>query len=527
MSSSKYGLKFEKRPEEAVKLCEENHIYLVEDKKRSWCKDPNRHHNMLIEGENYQALKLLTFTHKGKIGLIYIDPPYNTGNKDFVYNDKFVDKDDSWRHSSWLSFMSSRLKLAKELLSDDGVICISIDDNEFAQLKMLCDQIFGEENKLACITVINNLKGRSDSDNFAPCHEYLLVYAKNNKKGLINGRKLTKEESEEYSEQDEISPYKLIQLKKTGQGDKREDRPNLYYPIYYEVSTKKISLEPINKAEIILPLRSNGTDGRWTCEKSNVLEKINTEIVVKFSSGKYNVYQKMRDLVDGQPRTRKIKTVWNDPSHSTTTSANEIKKDFGEKGAFDFAKPINFIKDVVRMASKKDTIVLDFFAGSGTTGLAVAELNKEDDGTRQFILCTNNENGICHEITYPRQQKNIIYTENLRYFNIKTIPFKNKAKADLLVQLQSDHKIDLAFQIRHNCFTIKEENEKYTVFTNNKNECLIVYFDQMKYGKAPHEVIQLEKKFASEKYSKLSLYKNHFMNGYSRTYFDFFHPKFK
>src|SRR5699024_2914078 len=196
--------------------------------------------HLLIEGDNLHALKTMQYTHKNKIDVIYIDPPYNTGNTDFVYNDKFVDGEDSWRHSKWLSFMNKRLRLARELMTDEGVIFISIDDNEQAQLKLLCDQVFGEGNNLGIITTVNNLKGRSDGEFFATSNEFIIVYAKDKGNASIYGLPTDEEYDKEFKFKDNISRYKKVGLKKTGKNSLREDRPNMYYPIYYDEINKTV-----------------------------------------------------------------------------------------------------------------------------------------------------------------------------------------------------------------------------------------------------------------------------------------------
>ncbi|MEO0131099.1 MAG: site-specific DNA-methyltransferase, partial [candidate division WOR-3 bacterium] len=260
----KYGLVWEDKPEDVVEMCKDKLPVVKEIKNKEIITDKNKPVNLLIEGDNYHSLSVLNYTHEKKIDVIYIDPPYNTGNKDFIFNDHYVDKEDAYRHSKWLSFMEKRLKLAKNLLKDTGVIFISIDINELAQLKLLLDSpdLFGEKNLLGIISVINNFKGRSDDKFFATANEFLLVYAKNENKAVIKGVKLTDEQLEEYDEEDEISRYKLISLRKTGKGWKREDRPNMFYPVYFNEKTGEITLEKKQGFIEILPI-TKGEQGRW------------------------------------------------------------------------------------------------------------------------------------------------------------------------------------------------------------------------------------------------------------------------
>jgi adenine-specific DNA-methyltransferase len=363
----------------------------------------------------------LNYTHKGKIDVIYIDPPYNTGNKDFIYNDNYVDKEDSFRHSKWLSFMEKRLRLAKDLLKDTGVIFISIDDNEQAQLKLLSDSIFGFNNYISTISVVNNLKGRSDDKHIATANEFLLVYANNSNLLKIKGFSLDENQKEEYNKEDEYGLYKEIGFRKTGKGWRMEDRPKMYYPIYFNHSTKKISLDKFSDAIEIYPLTSEGEKGRWRWGKDTFLEKFLKDIVIReVKKNKYSVFTKMRiGDEDGEERTLIPKTFWLDTKYDTARGADILLDLFGSRDIFTNPKPLGFIKDILHISSYNNSIILDFTAGSGTTGHAVLELNKEDGGNRQFILCTNNENNICEEVTYERLKRVIRGYENKKGEKIK------------------------------------------------------------------------------------------------------------
>lgn len=368
--------------------------------------------NLVLKGDNLDCLKILKNYYSGKIKCIYIDPPYNTGNDDFVYPDKFdkeesevlglanLSDDDFARmvftfktkksHSGWLAFMYPRLLLARDLLSDDGVIFISIDDNEQANLKLLCDEIFGEENFLGNITVVNNLKGRSDDNFIATANDYLLVYAKNKDSFEMIGFPLTQEQIEEYNKEDDVGKYKEVGFRKTGKNWKREARPNLYYPIYYNENTKEINLERKNMSDIeILPITTDGKEGRWRWNKEKFLLRKDKDIVIrKVKSGRYQVFTKMRINENGEERTLLPKSIWIDPKYDTTKGSYLIKEILGNEELFDNPKPIGLIKDIIITCIDKDSnsIILDFFAGSGTTGHAVMQLNAEDGGNRKFIL---------------------------------------------------------------------------------------------------------------------------------------------
>lgn len=352
--------------------------------------------NYIIEGDNLHGLKAIEKIYQNSIDLVVIDPPYNTG-KEFQYNDKKVDKNDNYKHSKWLSFMKKRLKIAKELMTEDGVIFVHIDDNEQAQLKLLMDEIFGEENNLGILSVVNNLKGRSDDKYFATANEFLCVYAKNKSKAKINGFPMNDEYLSEYKFEDKISKYKKVLFRKTGKNSKRSDRPNMYYPIYYNEKNSHFSLQKQNENYIrILPLDSKNKEGCWRWGKETFLKKKDTELIAIKYQGSWSIYTKQRTIIDGEKRTIKPKTLWLDKRYDSDRGTLLMKKMFNKKN-FSNPKPLEFIKDIIKVGSNKNANILDFFAGSGTTGHAVLELNKEDGGSRNFILITNNENTSLNE----------------------------------------------------------------------------------------------------------------------------------
>lgn len=373
---------------------------LVPKKDRSLTNKVSLNDNLIIYGDNLKALKALLPTYTSKVKCIYIDPPYNTGNENWAYNDnvnspmmqewlgKIVDRENLTRHDKWLCMMMPRLKLLRELLSEDGVIFVSIDDNEVHHLRMLMDEVF-YENFLGIISVVNNLKGRSDDEFVATANEYLLVYAKNKNLYEMDGFPLTEEQLKEYGQEDEWGKYKEVGFRKTGKGWRRKDRPNMFYPIYFNEKTEKISLERNKKDDIeILPLTSDGQEGRWRWEKEKFLERKDKDIVIrKVRTGKWQVFTKMRLNENGEERTLLPKSVWIDPKYDTAKGAALLREVFGED-VFDNPKPVEFIKDILRIStdSNKGDIILDSFAGSGTTAHAVLDLNKEDGGKRKFIL---------------------------------------------------------------------------------------------------------------------------------------------
>ena len=364
--------------------------------------------NLFIEGDNLEVLKLLQKSYHKKIKMIYIDPPYNTGN-DFIYPDNFRDnisnyleltgqtdeggrkfstnREESGRyHTNWLNMMYPRLKLARNLLRDDGVIFISIDDHEITNLVKLCDEVFGEENRLGIITVVSNLKGRSDDKYFATAHNYLLAYSRGD--FVTRGVSLPESYLDDYPEQDDSERrYRLLGLRKRGSGAKREDRPNMFFPIYGSPSTASVSLEMTDEYNIkILPRLSDGTDGRWRWGRDTVGERI-SELVSRLvgSTARLDVFQ--IDYADAENGLKRIKpkTTWTGSEFSNEAGTLEVKKLLGTK-LFDNPKPVGLVSYCLEQAIENADIVLDVFAGSCTTAHAVLDLNRTDGGNRKFIM---------------------------------------------------------------------------------------------------------------------------------------------
>lgn len=382
---------------------------LVFDEKRS--VNPTETDNLIIEGENLEVLKLLSTAYREKVKCIYIDPPYNTG-KDFVYSDNYSqDKKAYWEdagvteeglkidtntetdgryHSNWLNMMYSRLLIARQLLREDGVIFISIDDNEVHNLRKLCDEVFGEENFVSELCLVNNIAGRSDKKHIATGHEYVLMYQKTE---LLEtkGLPLSDEQLEEYRFTDENGRYRLQGLRKRGSNSKRSDRPNMFYPVYFSPSKKIFSINKDDCSELsdiieIYPKLSDGSDGCWRWGKNTFNDKKEVLEIKEVSTRKeYDIFEKVYLIRNGSETTTKIKSYLLSSSYTSDTATSEFKEIIKEK-VFNNPKPVDLIKDFVRISCNSEDIVLDFFAGSGSTGQAVFELNKEDDGNRKFIL---------------------------------------------------------------------------------------------------------------------------------------------
>jgi len=446
--------------------------------------------NLLIQGDNYHSLAVLNFTHQEAIDLIYIDPPYNTGNKDFIYNDKiksdYVQKDDPFRHSKWLAFMEKRLKLAKRLLKKSGLIFISIDDNEVAQLKMLCDEIFDEKNFIASLPTIMNLKGNQDQFGFAGTHEYTLVYAKDIAEAKVNEFLIDDEDWESWEEDENGYFKKGANLKATGVNAPRQKRPNLFFPIFFTkdgdfyVSDND---KPKNPKDIkVLPI-TDGKEMSWRWGKDKIKNEKNN-LIIDRNNGTITIYKKQRPSLGDLP-SKKPKTIFYKPEYSSGNGTAQLKEIFGEK-AFNNPKPIDLIKDFIILAMGKDGVVVDFMAGSGTTGHAVLALNKEDGGNRQFILCTNDENNICTEVCYPRLKKVISGYKNLKkedvaglggnlkYYNCDFVEAeptdRNKRK---LVNESTE-----MLCIRENAFELVKDGGDFKIFKNSDKYLGIVFYEE-------------------------------------------------
>ncbi len=410
----KYGLVWEDKPEEVEERLREELPVLTEVKERAIISDtPDAPNHILIEGDNLEALTALSYTHAGKIDVIYIDPPYNTGNKDFVYNDSFVDYEDSFRHSKWLSFMAKRLRIAKQLLSDKGVMFISIDDNEQAQLKLLCDEIFGQDNYLGLITRKQSSGAKNDTgeNRIITTADYILSYAKGNfafKPYYVKNQKT-------YTREDSEGKFSPRALEMQGGGDTLPARPRMGYSVYYRESDNSVKLlfdydlnhtpvydEPDKELlsegyECYRPRKRDMALGRWRWGDGTFMEMFKNNLV-HFERGRIFIKERAKDNIPKYPEA-----IWDE--YLNTQGTNELKEIFGGR-SFDFPKPVDLIVQLLRVTDANT--ILDFFAGSGTTLHAVMKLNAEDGGHRKCIIATNNENNICEEVTYERNKRVIL-----------------------------------------------------------------------------------------------------------------------
>jgi len=442
--------------------------------------DPDAPNHILIEGDNLEALTALSYTHEGKIDVIYIDPPYNTGNKDFVYNDAFVDSEDEYRHSKWLSFMAKRLKIAKRLLSDKGVIFISIDDNEQAALKLLCDEVFGERNCLA--NLIWNLGTGTQAGHFTRSHEYILVYAKK------------KENIPNFSGGEGIidhSALKKISVKnppvefnfKAGTEFDAPDGTELFGNWGGSEKTTLVAGRMVaedRKLKYDVTLSAGFAMANqmraWFKGEKTIDSKGQDVIKFYFNASGVLHYQKEKSVIN--PSTVLTEVA------NTKQGTNKIKEIFDDNLPFDFAKPIGLLVFLLSLR-EKDSVILDFFAGSGTTLHATMQLNA-DGGHRQCILVTNNENNICEEVTYERNKRVIngyttpkgekiegLHNNTLRYYKTDFVGRENTLQnRRKLVYLATD-----LLCIKENCYNEQPCIDKQARFFTNKDKRLIILYN--------------------------------------------------
>lgn len=364
--------------------------------------------NLYIEGDNLEVLKLLQETYLGKIKMIYIDPPYNTGN-DFVYEDDFSQNANNYVansgqydnqgnrlvtntesngrfHTDWLNMMYPRLKLSKDLLSEDGLIFISIDENEISNLNKLCCEIFGSEQFIGQITLLCNPKGRSQDMYIANCHEYLLIYSKTKRpSGAVSIPKTEEEIRQDYTLIDNKGLYRELELRNTHRDFGKFNRPNLWYPIYVD-STGRISLSNKDGYDCVFPVWDDGFEGCWTWSLEKAKKEIDS-LTGRKVNGKWKVYRKSYAIQDGENVTKQVKSIWDDKSFFTEKGQACVNKLFGKYSKiFQAPKSVNLLMQCIQMAKSENQFVLDFFSGSATTAHAVMQLNAEDGGHRKFIM---------------------------------------------------------------------------------------------------------------------------------------------
>lgn len=505
-SNKKFGLLWEDSSEEPYDMLSSYVPVLEEVKEKQIISETSDAPNhIIIEGDNLHSLIALTYTHEGKIDVIYIDPPYNTGARDWRYNNEFVDNNDTFRHSKWLSWLNRRLLIAKRLLSDSGILVVTIDDYEVAQLRILLDEIFGPDNYLGTIVIRNNPSGRSTVRGVSVNHEYALLYAKSEYASLGH-MKHNEEQKSRYSENDATGLYEWENFRKNGTDSDRKDRPKQHYPVYLNTDNNTLRIPELlwneelraydildskeDNEVVIWPNTPEGTEKVWKYGLERA-RTILSEILVKKVKTGYELYRKKYLNVEGSlPRT-----WWDKPEYSARDNGTRtLTNIFGPNKVFDFPKAPEAVKDSLIAANlPKDGIVLDFFAGSGTTMHATMMLNAEDGGHRQCILATNNENNICEEVTYVRNKRVIqgynnpkgqfvpgLSANSLRYYKIKfqVRPTTHREKRNLAESLA-----DLIC-LKDSCFTerfqfgklgLKDKSRLIRYFESQNSKLLFVY----------------------------------------------------
>ncbi|MDO5543998.1 MAG: DNA methyltransferase [Acinetobacter sp.] len=368
---------------------------IVPDTEHNQKSENKNSQNVFMTGDNLEALRHLQNAYAGAVKMIYIDPPYNTG-KEFVYNDKFDFSDEKLKsqlgysdeeinrlksiqgkssHSAWLTFMYPRLKIAQKLLRDDGVIFVSIDDNEQANLKLLMDDVFGEGNYLSNISRLTGTPTGNGNATFVNELDYILVYSKSAVHFKSNGLPLTKEQIQIYNQEDNKGKYLIRSLRRTGGEDRREDRPSMYYGI------------KAPDGNLVFPIGPTGYESRWVVGQDTYQKMLISDLIEwRLVSGQWQVYQKFYL----ENRVQQPSNLWKD-SVGNKRATRETRKLFNNEKIFDFPKPVDLIKQVLMTASDKNSLILDFFAGSATTADAVMQLNAEDGGNRKYIMVQWNE----------------------------------------------------------------------------------------------------------------------------------------
>lgn len=515
----KYGLVWDDKPEDVVLMCRENVPILQEYKARKVVTGENAPTNILIEGDNYHALAVLNYTHNSAFDLIYIDPPYNTGAKDWKYNNDFVDDADPWRHSKWVSWIHKRLILSKKLLKSDGALIVAIDDYEVNSLGLLLEELFPEYDRN--IIVVEHHPQGAGSNTISRTHEYAYVCIP---KGVgLMGR-------------DVVDIDDAWSLKRSGQGENnwRKNRPKQFFAIHVDEDAGRVvgvGPELLKGVEYpkgktkegylrIYPLDKNGGERVWRYNRDS-MQKLIAEGNIQYSKSGALSVKKVGE------KQSPIFSVWKGPRYNAGASgSNLLTEILGDTGKFPYPKSLYTVLDMVGMIVKKnpDALVLDFFAGSGTTGHAVLELNKEDRGQRRFILCTNNENKICEEVTYERLKRVIKGYKgkkgqrvpgiggNLAYHKTELVNIEKLQKVSDEAKIKMTYQAGEMIALREGTPVETEKNDWWQIFESGE-KITAVYFKEDK-GRLSDLVRKLEKRGRESVLYVFSWGKNEYKNEY-------------
>lgn len=490
-SRKKYGLVWEDKPEEVFELCKEKLPVLEEDQAKEIKTAKDKTVNILIEGDNYHALSVLNYTHKNKVDVVYIDPPYNTGARDWKYNNDYVDINDTYRHSKWLSMMSKRLKLAKNLLKTDGALICAIDENEISHLGVVLEEIFFEW-EVHLITIIHNPRG-IQGKNFSYTNEFAFFVLPRGKK-IIGSRKIKEEDID------------WRNLRDNGGESLRSDARNCFYPMIVKddliigfgdvlENHKHPQKQTENKGSsyYVWPIDSKGIERKWRYARQSV-DSVKHLLRAK---GKKDGYE-----IEIGKDFGTVRTVWEGSRYDSNEYGTKLINYLVPDIDFDFPKSIYNVYDCLApiVYERKKAIIVDFFAGSGTTAQAVMMLNKEDNGNRKFILCTNNENGIAERVCYPRIKSAIkehkSYKEmtgvptNLKYFKTD---FVEARQTDLNKKKLVDKSTEMLC-LKEDCFEIVKKGQSFKMFTNNQSKFLGIVYDDTGIELFKKEAVKLNKK---------------------------------
>jgi len=501
LKKSKLGLVFEDKPEDVVEQCQKQVPVLKEVVKNRINLGNGFVDNLLIQGDNYLALSVLNYTHKKNIDLIYIDPPYNTGAKNWKYNNDYVDKDDEYRHSKWLSFMRHRFNLAKNLLKDDGVLICAIDHNEQEHLGVMLDSIFPTYEKV-CVTIIHN-PGGIQGDNFSYTHEYAyFVFPQ-------GGKYISR------VDRDDVKPTPLRDW--GGEESKRDTARNCFYPIivkdkkiigFGDVMPDEVHPRTANEKQkdgsiYVWPIDGNGVERKWRFARQTV-EDIWGELKCEENKNEF--------VINRYKSQYRYKTVWTDKKYNANIFGTKLLREILPNCDFDFPKSLYTVYDCLLTVARHrpHAIILDFFAGSGTTGHAVLEMNKIDGGNRKFILCTNNENnnggngGIAESVCYPRikavikgyknkkGEKVTGLSSNLFYYQTDLVDIEQIHKVPDDAKIRITYQAGEMIAVREDSLNEVEKNDWWQIFEGN-GKLTAIYFKEDK-AKLGELIEKLEKK---------------------------------
>lgn len=412
--------------------------------------------NLIIKGNNLLALHTLKKEFAGKVKLIYIDPPYNTGGNAniFTYNNTF-------NHSTWLTFMKNRLSIAKLFLRNDGFIAIAIDHYELGYLITLADEIFGQENRIGIVSVVNNPMGRNQAKYFSTINDFMLVYARNTEFAKFNNVILNEDFEKTFDLEDDISKYKLVNFIRVGGGDAnlRINKPSFWYPLYVNSDLTKISTKKQGNDYEVYPITASGKERTWKLTKNSTENKLEELVAKRDQNGSISIMEKYR-IGKGQ----KVPTIWNDKKYNANHHGIRLlEKIIGNKD-FSFPKSLYTVLDTIKLLTNPEDIILDFYAGSGTTGHAILNLNKEEHNNRQFILIEQLKDhiNICNKriekvLDLNDSTESIIYLELKKYNQLFIEQIEDAESTEALLKIWEqmkeksflDYNVDIKKQDEH------------------------------------------------------------------------------